>query len=129
MIFELPTSYEIFEHFVTFVVDYLEELRRDQNLLPEHKEMCISAQCKIVSTEREELYSYVVNAYADPLAGCILRRTTTRHIAKSILWFLYPSYQLGNTVADKLFKELDMKIFPNEEEEGDMPFVRFNWCD
>jgi hypothetical protein len=109
------TSYK---KFVTHVVDYLEILRRDQNLLPNHKEICLSAQEKIVSTQREVLYSYVVNAYADPLAGCILRRTTTRHIAKSILWFLYPSYELGDTVADKLFKELDMKIFPNEEEEG-----------
>lgn len=105
------------EEFVTHLVHSLKTLRRDQSLLPHHKEICLSAQCEIVSTQREVLYCYVVNAYVDPLAGFILRGTTTRHIAKSILWFLYPSYELGNTVADKLFEELDMKIFPNAEEE------------
>ena len=103
--------------FVTHITNYLDTLRRSQDLLlPSDKEKLIIEQCKINSHQSEILYLLVVHAYVDPMVGLILRGTTTRHIAKSILWFVYPSYELENTV-DKLFKELDMKIFPSAEEE------------
>ena len=94
----------------------LEKLRRKQYLLPAHLEK------RFLSIHCEALRSYTVKAYVDPLAGFLLRKsgTTTCVIAKNILWFLYPSYHLGDKLADKLFKELDRKIFEEveEEEEG-----------
>ena len=88
----------------------IEKLRRKQYLLPPDLET------RFLTQHCEELRAYMVKSYVDPLAGFLLRRSmvTTCFVAKTILWFLYPGYHMGDNV-DTLFKELDRKVF---EEEG-----------
>ena len=96
---------------VEFCCLTIEKLRRKQYLLPPHLET------RFLTQHCEELRAYTVKAYVDPLAGFLLRRSgvTTCLVAKNILWFLYPSYHLGDKLVETLWKELDRKVF---EEEG-----------
>ena len=63
---------------------------------------------------RSNLFVLFEKSYIMPLAGLLLRGTSTRIIAKMILWLLYPNFHMGND-AGTAWEALDRMVFGNHK--------------
>ena len=56
--------------------------------------------------------------YVEPLCDLIFRNKCNMHVAKQVLWFLYPGYHMGSDVST-IWKIMDERIFTRDQAEED----------